>query len=327
MLKPGDTSLEEAFRAAVNERWGFRIPDGAWNWDKLPNHLKMRFRIRDPKTGRTIVCSRDLQDVLPQASPSQPSQPSRQSQSSQSWTFGTIPAKQTDKNSGWATISYPALHDEGDGVTLKLYPHAATASAVHATGVTRLYLQALPELKRKFSLKSNNSSFNTSLLLDAALYLKDINYGDDKIADDVLAGAIRETLVRSRPEVRTAEEFERRLKEDRSPIIRTQSEMTQVLIESAATATKLYGLLAFPRRRRTPSRRRSPGCSFPASCAPSRSRRSAITSAISRARKSVSNAHVSRPPPILRKMPSLQNNGFAIAKRLTQFVNRTIRTT
>ena len=246
MLKPGDTSLEEAFRAAVNERWGFRIPDGVWNWDKLPNHLKMRFRIRDPKTGRTIVCSRDLQDVLPQASPSQPSQPSRQSQSSQSWTFGTIPAKQTDKNSGWATISYPALRDEGDGVTLKLYPHAATASAVHATGVTRLYLQALPELKRKFSLKSNNSSFNihhSSLLLDAALYLKDINYGDDKIADDVLAGAIRETLVRNRPEVRTAEEFERRLKEDRSPIIRTQAEMTQVLIESAATATKLYGLL------------------------------------------------------------------------------------
>ena len=233
MLKPGDASLEEAFRAAVNERWGFRIPDGVWNWEKLPNHLKMRFRIRDPETGRTIVCSRNLQDVLPQVSTSHAS---HQSHSSQSWSFAAIPAKQTDKNSGWATISYPALHDEGDGVTLKLYPNAETASAVHATGVTRLFLLALA--------KTTTVPFRCSRIgFDAALYLKDINYGDDKIAADVLAGAIRETLVRNRPEVRTAEEFERRLKEDRSPIIRTQAEMTQILIESAATATKLYGLM------------------------------------------------------------------------------------
>ena len=236
VLKPGDASLEEAFRAAVNERWGFRIPDGVWNWEKLPNHLKMRFRIRDPKTGKAIVCSRNLEDVLPQVSPSHASHSSHPSHSSQSWSFSAIPAKQTDKNSGWATISYPALHDEGDGVTLKLYPHAETAAAAHAAGVTRLFLLAL-EKTTAVPFRRNRIGF------DAALYLKGINYGDDKIAADILAGAIRETLVRNRPEVRTAEEFERRLKEDRSPIIRTQAEMTQILVESAATATKLYGLM------------------------------------------------------------------------------------
>ena len=239
LLKPGSESLEDAVRKAVSERWAIRIPDGVWQWEKLPPHLKMRFRIRDDKTGRTLACSRSLDEVLAAVLPPQPSHASHMShktQSSQTWAFGTIPERQTDRNSGWETVSHPALVDAGDGVVLKLFADPVQAAESHGAAVTRLFLLALA--------KTTTVPFRRSRIsFDAALYLKDIDYADERIAADLLAGAICETLVRNRPAVRSREEFEKRLSEDRSAIIRVQSEMTSILVESAATATKISGML------------------------------------------------------------------------------------
>ena len=144
--------------------------------------------------------------------------------------------KSVDRNSGWETVSYPALHDEGDGVTLKIYPNPIPAAEAHAAAVSRLFTLALA--------KTTTVPFRRNRVgIDTALYLKSIDYDGDRISADLLAGAIRETLVRNRPEVRTQEEFDKRLNEDRSAIIRNQAEMTSILIDSTATASKISGLL------------------------------------------------------------------------------------
>ena len=240
ILRPGAEPLEEAVRKAVWERWALRIPEDVWDWSKLPPHLQMRFRIWDDATGRPLLITRHLDEVFSFTAPiatHQSSNPNNRTiEHSSTWTFGTIPAKQTDRNSGWTTVSYPALHDEGDGVTLKLYPDPGKAAEAHAAGVTRLLALALA--------KSTTVPFRRNRVgFDAALYLKEINYDDDRIAADLLSGAIRETLVRNRPDVRSAEEFEKRLAEDRSAIVKAQAEMTAILIESAAMATKLHGMM------------------------------------------------------------------------------------
>ena len=237
LLKPGSEPLEEAVRKAVRERWGVRIAEDAWDWSKLPLHLQMRFRIRDDATGKTLACSRDLDEVLGLGKDRGQGRETQDGRHETDWVFGNIPARKTDRNSGWATVSYPALHDERDGVTLKLYSDPTKAAEAHAAGVTRLFLLALA--------RSATVPFRRSRIdFDAGLYLKDIGYENEAIAADLLAGAIRETLVRNRPEVRTAEEFARRLAEDRSAIVKTQAEMTAILIESAAAATRLHGLMA-----------------------------------------------------------------------------------
>ena len=236
MLKPGSAPLEDAVRAAVNERWGFRIPENVWNWSKLPRHLQMRFRIRDDASGKTLVCTRDLAVALGQLPHGTSEREPKPVRHETTWCFGTLPERQVDRNSGWETTSYPALRDEGDGVTLKLYATPSAAADAHAAGVARLFLLALQ--------KSATIPFRRNrIAVEAALYLKDINYEDGKISADLLAGAIRETLVRNRPEVRTQEEFERRLQESRQELIKAQSEMTQILVESAATALRLCSLL------------------------------------------------------------------------------------
>ena len=235
LLKPGAQSLEEAVRSAVCERWGFRIPDGAWDWSKLPPHLKMRFRVRDDATGRTVALSRELSDVLRASEASAGGGAPKATKPSavcRTWEFGTIPEAQTDRNSSWETTSYPALHDEGDGVALRLYADAASAAEAHAAGVTKLFLLAL---EKKMSAPFRHSR----IPLDAALYLKEMDYADEAVAADVLHGAVRETMVRGRPPVRTAEEFESRLREGRAPLVKAQSELTAVLVESAAAAMQI----------------------------------------------------------------------------------------
>ena len=237
MLRPDGEPLETAVRRAVDERWGFRIPENVWNWQKLPAHLQMRFRVRDDRTGRTILLTRNPEEALKLLDDRSSSAPHRAARLSQTWDFGDIPAKQVDRNSGWETTSYPALVDEGSGVSLKLFANPIKQAKAHAAGVTRLFLNALN--------KTSSVSFRRSRIdLDAALYLKELGYEDAAIAADILAGAVCETYVRNRPEIRTAAEFAHRLAEDRASLVRTQSEMTSILIESAAQARKLCGALS-----------------------------------------------------------------------------------
>ena len=236
ILKPGSEPLEEAVRKSAYERWGIHIPENAWDWSRLPTHLQMRFRIRDDATGKPLLVTRDFEKALGFGTARGHEHEARDQRPETAWLFGTIPVRQTDRNSGWSTVSYPALHDEGVGVTLKLYPDPAKAAEAHAAGVTRLLTLALAKTAI-LPFRRNRAGF------DAALYLKEIGYDDDRIAADLLAGAIRETLVRNRPEVRTAEEFERRVAEDRSAIVKTQAEMAEILIESAAMATRLNGMM------------------------------------------------------------------------------------
>ena len=236
LLTPGSEPLEDAVRKAVNGRWGIRIPEGAWNWDRLPAHLRMRFRIRDGATGKPLLVTRDLGEVLSSEHVGKRKLGTAGERHQTEWVFGTVREVQTDTNSGWATVSCPALHDEGDGVTLKVYSDPAKAAEAHEAAVTRLLYLALA--------KSSTVPFHRNRIgFESALYLKDIGYEDRMIATDLLYGAVHETLVLNRPAVRSREEYDARLAEDRSAIIRAQAEMTQILVESAAAATRLNGLL------------------------------------------------------------------------------------
>ena len=235
LLKPGTESLADAVRRTVSERYGVRIPDTAWERIEPPPHLQMRFEIRDDATGRTLAVTRDPDEALKLAAPAAKEPEASAPKLAQTWIFGDIPERSVDRNSGWETISYPGLHDEGEGVTLKLSDDPKKALSAHDAGVTRLFALALKNVAVPF--RRNRLGF------DAALYLKDVNYADDRVSADLLLGAVAETLVRNRPSVRTAAEFERRLGEDRAAVVRAQSEMSAILVESAAAATKIYGMM------------------------------------------------------------------------------------
>ena len=239
-LKPGSEPLLDAVRHVIYEQWGFRIPADAWDAARIPNPLRVRYRVVDDSTGRVLAVSRNLDEIFAALGPTTGGPRSCAAASapapSTTWTFGTIPEKTTNGHAGWTLEHFPALQDEGTGVSLRLFASAAAADAAHAVGVARLFLLALgPHARIPF--RRNKLPFG------AAVYLRDLNYDDDRIADDILAGAVREAFVRDQPPVRDEVTFVQRLRERRTALNLAQDEIARIVAASATAAAQLTSAL------------------------------------------------------------------------------------
>ncbi len=249
-LKPGAEPLVDAVRHTIAEKWGFQISPDVWRALDLPPHLQVRFRIRDDATGRILACSRDLEAALaaagvaaaahPRATPStHPVLRPGDFTGENVWIFGTLPEKTTDARAGWKLEHFPALHDDGPekGVSLQLCADPVTAELRHAAGVTRLFLYALGERARiPFRRKT--------LPFAAQLYLKALNYADEQLSLDLLAGAAREAFVRNQPPVRDAATFAQRLEARKNALAEAQFEMAKIVGESYTAAAVIDEQLA-----------------------------------------------------------------------------------
>ena len=232
-LKPGAESLEDAVRHTVYAQWGIRIAPGAWEGQRTPPHLRVRFRIRDDATGNILSESRDLDAALAQAGVASAATPTSEAETKHtSWDFGTLAEKTVGGQAGWQLEHYPALHDEGDGVTVRRYADPETAERVHAAGVTRLYLLALGD-KARIPFRKRD------LTPAAALHLTSMGYATERLADDILAGAVKETFVRDQPPVRDAAEFARRLENGRNARVEMQCEMGRAVAEILDAAAEI----------------------------------------------------------------------------------------
>lgn len=238
----GSEPLENAVLKTVYAEWGFRLSREAWQRAKLPPHLRVRFEIRDDASGQVLAASRDLDEALrlagvPLAAGGVLSATAKNAQAkSARWTFGEIPEKMTDASAGWKLEHYPALQDEGDGVTLRLHADAAEAARAHADGVRRLYLLTLGE-KALVKLRPRDLTFA------AQIYLKDLKYDADRLASDVLAGAVRAVLVDGLPPVRSQEAFETRQEENRAELLRTQAEIIRLTTAALNETARLLNIV------------------------------------------------------------------------------------
>ncbi len=236
-LKPGAEPLEDAVRHTIYAQWGIRIAPDAWTGQRIPPHLLVRFRIRDDATGNVIAETRDLAEALAKAGVARAAAPTPEAAAKYTaWDFGPLAEKVAGGQAGWRLEHYQALHDEGDGVTVRQYADPATAARVHAAGVTRLFLLALGD-KARIPLRKRD------LPPSAARQLAAMDYAPERLADDILAGAAKEVFVRGRKPVRDAEEFKRRLEEGRNARVETQVEIGRLAADALAAAAEASGRL------------------------------------------------------------------------------------
>jgi len=139
-LRPGREPLLDALARALEAR-GVQVPREAWDLDRLPPHLRMRFRVEDQR-GEVVAEGENL-DVLREAvKPRLREQlaaaaPSIERTGALTWDFGDIP-RELAPAAGGGLRAFPALVDEGETVGVKLFETpAAQASATHA-GTRRL---------------------------------------------------------------------------------------------------------------------------------------------------------------------------------------------
>ncbi|MGB5209184.1 MAG: ATP-dependent RNA helicase HrpA [Gammaproteobacteria bacterium] len=144
---------------ALQRAAGAPVPEQALESVSLPDYLRCNVRVMDTD-GSVLGEGRDLaalRDRLAPAGPvARPAAAARSDTRTQlDWKFDTLPRTACVAQDGHERNLFPALHDEGDGVSLAYFAAEDEARAEHRDGVLRLLrLQAGREekyLRREFA--------------------------------------------------------------------------------------------------------------------------------------------------------------------------------
>ncbi|HVF64806.1 MAG TPA: ATP-dependent RNA helicase HrpA [Casimicrobiaceae bacterium] len=144
-----ETSLQEALRAWLNARLSTTVSRDVFDNAPLPAHLSFNVRVVDAASdelamGRDVEALRAQLGEAAQLSFGQVA-PTFEREGLTRWSFGDVPVSLTVTRGGRKITGFPALVDDGDSVSLKLFDTADAAEASHRAGVVRLIRLALPK--------------------------------------------------------------------------------------------------------------------------------------------------------------------------------------
>ncbi|MBF4770319.1 ATP-dependent RNA helicase HrpA [Nocardioides agariphilus] len=148
----GDEPLLDALERYLRSTTGVVVPREAWDWAKVPDHLRPTYRVLDDG-GAEQARGKDLEALK---APLQPefdaalaqvaSEAGLSASGRTTWTFGTIEESILQRRAGHEVRGYPALVDEGASVGLGVFGSADEADARHRLGVRRLLLLGMREV-------------------------------------------------------------------------------------------------------------------------------------------------------------------------------------
>jgi ATP-dependent helicase HrpA len=177
-------SLTAAVARYAHRASGEPVPADTWDGIKLPAHLVMNYRVVD-EAGRELAVGRDLaalKDQLGQAAQLTfaAAEPGIEKGGIKAWDFGDLPATIAFTRGGRRLTGYPALADDGDSASIRLFDTRAAADAAMRGGVVRLLRISLKEQVRQ--LEKGLPGFT-----QAALALRTLAPADELQADLVSA--------------------------------------------------------------------------------------------------------------------------------------------
>ncbi|CAM3423508.1 ATP-dependent RNA helicase HrpA [Nocardioides dubius] len=142
----GEEPLLDALERWLRSTTGVAVPREAWDYAKVPDHLKPTFSIVDEK-GQEQGRGKDLEALKEPLRPRFAAAMAEAAADSgitvtgqRTWTFGEIEKSFTTVRAGHEVRGFPALVDEGDSVGLQVFGSAAEQEARHRLGVLRLLL-------------------------------------------------------------------------------------------------------------------------------------------------------------------------------------------
>ncbi|WP_081239290.1 ATP-dependent RNA helicase HrpA [Streptomyces viridosporus] len=142
------------------------VPFGAedFDWSKVPDHLKITFRIVDERR-RKLAEDKDLEALKLRLKPkarkalSQAAAATAERRGGESlertglteWTIGTLTRVFETRRAGQPVKAYPALVDDGDTVSVRLFDTEAEQAEAMWKGTRRLILLGIPVNPAKFA--------------------------------------------------------------------------------------------------------------------------------------------------------------------------------
>ncbi|MFI0503633.1 ATP-dependent RNA helicase HrpA [Streptomyces albogriseolus] len=135
-----------------------------FDWSRVPDHLKVTFRIVDERR-RTLAEDKDLEALKLTLRPkarkalSQAAAATAQRQGGESlertgltdWTIGSLTQVFETRRAGQPVKAYPALVDDGDSVSVRLFDSEAEQAEAMWKGTRRMILLGIPVNPAKFA--------------------------------------------------------------------------------------------------------------------------------------------------------------------------------
>ena len=138
-------SLEREFRRMS----GVTLEREAWQWDQVPDHLKMTFRIVD-ENNRKLAEGKDLTALKlqlkgkVQETLSKVADDGLEQSGLHIWSFGDLPDHFEQKRGSYSVKAWPALVDEKESVAIRLFDSQHEQQKAMWRGQRRLLLLNIP---------------------------------------------------------------------------------------------------------------------------------------------------------------------------------------
>jgi ATP-dependent helicase HrpA len=148
-VTPCQQPMQTSLREFVMKQTGVAVPIDAWDGETPPNHLLMNFHITDDAgkelaTGRDLAALRAQLGEVAQLTFGQ-AEPGIERDNIKAWDFGDLPQEIHFTRSGHKLTGYPALVDDGEAASIRLFDAPAAANAAMREGVKRLLRFELKE--------------------------------------------------------------------------------------------------------------------------------------------------------------------------------------
>ena len=128
---------------------GVTVEAEHWNWEQIPSHLKMTFRVVD-ENGKKIAESMNLDELKfnlkdrVQESISAVADDGIEQSGLHIWSFADLPQCYEQKQRGFSVKAFPAIVDEKDSVGIKLFETEFEQAVAMQQGLRRLLLLNVP---------------------------------------------------------------------------------------------------------------------------------------------------------------------------------------
>ena len=151
----GEQPLLDALERHLRSTRGVVVPRDAWDWSKVPAHLRPTYRLVD-ETGREQARGKDLDRLkqpmraqLERAMTSAADESGLSRTGLTTWAFGTVEPSVTMTRAGHEVVGYPAVVDESRSVGLRVVGSEDERDALHRHGVARLLQLQAPDHGRE----------------------------------------------------------------------------------------------------------------------------------------------------------------------------------
>jgi ATP-dependent helicase HrpA len=248
---PEEDELEPSLELVLRRLKGHIIPPGSWNWEVVPPHLRVSFRVVDAR-GKVLGEDKDLarlqEELAPQtrraiadslgatpktakpvkkakvaSTPAAPASPAptgiQELTGLTEWTGGTLERSVKRLVAGHTVTGYPAFVDEGQTVAQRIYPTAAEQESAMRSGVIRLLALRVPSPQRYVLDHLNNTEKLT--------FSQNPHGSVTSLVDDCTLAAIDKLVPQELPWSR--EEFDRLYEVVRAELIDTVFSVTAVV--------------------------------------------------------------------------------------------------